>query len=71
LILKEPAPLVAVGELAESSVNLWVRPWVKRADYLDTKLALTRQVKEKFEAQGVTIPFPQRHIHLHNATPAA
>ena len=64
--LKDPAHLVAVGELGESSVNLWVRPWVKRTDFLDAKLAFTRKVKEQFHAQGVTIPFPQRDIHVYN-----
>ena len=62
--LKEPAPVVVVGELGDSSVNLWVRPWVKPADYWVVKWDLTRRVKEAFDQKGITIPFPQRDVHL-------
>jgi small conductance mechanosensitive channel len=65
--LKDPAPLIAVGELGESSVNLWVRPWVKSPDFLATKLDFLRKVKEQFDAKGITIPFPQRDLHVFNA----
>jgi small conductance mechanosensitive channel len=63
--LKEPAPLVAIAELADSSVNIYARPWVKREDFFATKLDLTRKVKERFDAEGVSIPFPQRDVHMH------
>ena len=63
--LQEPAPMVAVAELADSSVNIYARPWVKREDFFDTKLELTRKVKERFDAEGVSIPFPQQDVHMH------
>lgn len=62
-ILKEPEPMMAVGELADSSVNLIVRVWVNRADYWNVKFDLTRQAKEAFDAEGIEIPFPQRVVH--------
>ena len=62
-ILADPEPMLAVGELADSSVNLIVRVWVNRADYWNVKFDLTRQIKEGFDAQGVEIPFPQRVVH--------
>lgn len=69
--LKDPAPLVAVAELGESSINIWVRPWVKRTDFLDAKLKFIKTVKEQFDANGISIPFPQRDVHLFTAdTPA-
>lgn len=64
--LKDPAPLVAVGELGESSVNLFVRPWVKRTEFLPTRLDFIKRVKERFDAEQITIPFPQRDIHIFN-----
>lgn len=69
--LKDPAPLVAVGELGESSVNLWVRPWVNRTDFMPAKLDFIRKVKEQFDARGITIPFPQREVHVVTAEPKA
>ncbi|MCA9726893.1 MAG: mechanosensitive ion channel [Candidatus Eisenbacteria bacterium] len=63
-ISKEPAPFLAVTELADSSVNLVVRVWVKSADYWGVKFDLTRQIKEQFDASGIEIPFPQRVVHL-------
>jgi small conductance mechanosensitive channel len=68
--LKTPAPLVAVGALADNSVNLFVQPWVNRADYAPAKLAFTKTLKEKFDAQGITIPFPQREVRLIGEAPA-
>jgi len=65
-ILPDPAPVVAVSELAESSVNLVVRPWVNCADYWPTYFDLTAQIKLALEANGLTIPFPQRDVHLKN-----
>jgi small conductance mechanosensitive channel len=63
-VLKDPAPLVATDELADSSVNLVVRPWVKTDDYWPIKRELTQQLKEAFDKEGISIPFPQRDIHL-------
>jgi small conductance mechanosensitive channel len=65
--LPEPAPVVAVNELGDSSVNLVVRPWVKASDYWATRWDLTRALKENLEAAGCSIPFPQRDVHLHQA----
>ena len=66
-IAKEPAPVVAVQELGDSSVNLAVRPYVKVRDMVPITFAITEQVKLRFDAEGVTIPFPQRDVHLFQA----
>ena len=63
-ILSEPAPQLAVSELADSSVNLVVRPWVKKEDYWGVKFDLTRKIKEAFDANGIEIPFPQQVVHM-------
>ncbi|MDY7032535.1 MAG: mechanosensitive ion channel [Thermodesulfobacteriota bacterium] len=63
-ILIDPPPQIGVSELADSSVNFVVRPWVKRGDYLDVKFDLTRKIKEAFDEDGVEIPFPQRVVHM-------
>ncbi|MEM1423762.1 MAG: mechanosensitive ion channel family protein [Planctomycetota bacterium] len=62
--LADPAPVVRVHELADSSVNLIARPWVHTDDYWDVYWDLTRQVKERFDADGIGIPFPQRDLHV-------
>ncbi|MCF7923450.1 MAG: mechanosensitive ion channel [Candidatus Marinimicrobia bacterium] len=64
-ILEEPAPRIAVSELADSSVNFNVRPWVKTEDYWDLKWDLTEKIKLALDEAGITIPFPQRDVHLH------
>lgn len=64
-ILKDPAPKIAVSALADSSVNFVVRPWVNSTDYWNVYCDLTEQVKKRFDAEGVTIPFPQRDIHVY------
>ena len=64
-LLKDPAPLVAVVELADSSVNFVVRPWVKSGDYWDVYFNLTEKFKKAFDANGISIPFPQRDVHLY------
>ncbi len=56
--------MVSVSELADSSVNFVVRPWVKTDDYLSTKWDITREVKLRFDAEGISIPYPQRTVHL-------
>lgn len=62
--LADPAPTVAVSELADSSVNLVVRPWCKKEDYWALRWDLTRALKEQLEAGGCNIPFPQRDLHV-------
>jgi small conductance mechanosensitive channel len=64
-VLKDPEYLVAVGELADSSVNLVVRPWCKASDYWALRFDLTRMFKERLEAAGCSIPYPQKDVHLH------
>ncbi len=64
-ILKDPAPMVGVVEMASSSVNLVVRPWVKTADYWDVYFALTENIKLRLDAEGIGIPFPQTDVHLY------
>jgi small conductance mechanosensitive channel len=63
-VLDDPEPIVKVHELGESSVNFAVRPWVKTTDYWDTYWDLTREVKLRFDKEGISIPFPQRDVHL-------
>ncbi len=71
-ILKDPAPTVAVSELADSSVNFVCRPWVKTADYWDVRGDLMEKVKLTFDAEGISIPFPQQDVHMHTVNaPAA
>ncbi|MBL8811268.1 MAG: mechanosensitive ion channel [Planctomycetaceae bacterium] len=66
-ILLDPAPVVAVSELAESSVNFVVRPWVASADYGNVKFALTEAIKLGFDERGFTIPFPSRDVFVHHS----
>ena len=54
----------ARDELADSSVNFVVRPWVKVDDYLDVRWDMIEAVKERFDQEGISIPFPQRDVHL-------
>lgn len=63
-ILKEPAPQIALSELADSSVNFVVRPWVNTGDYWDVYFALTEQIKVRFDAEGISIPYPQQDLHI-------
>jgi small conductance mechanosensitive channel len=63
-VLKDPAPTVAVLALADSSVNFVCRPWVKPADYWDVYFDVTAEVKLALERNGLTIPFPQRDVHI-------
>jgi small conductance mechanosensitive channel len=63
-ILKDPAPLIAVGELADSSVNFNVRPWVNSADYWGVYFDLNEKIKLAFDENGISIPFPQMDVHI-------
>jgi small conductance mechanosensitive channel len=65
-ILKDPECLIAVSELADSSVNFTVRPWVKSADYWGVKFELTEAIKKRFDKDGISFPFPQQDVHLYN-----
>jgi small conductance mechanosensitive channel len=64
-ILTDPAPTVQVNELADSSVNFVVRPWVKSDDYWTVYWELTEAMKKKFDENKIEIPYPQRDVHLH------
>jgi small conductance mechanosensitive channel len=64
LVLKDPAPVIRVGTLGASSVDFIVRPWTKTVDYWTVYWDLTRQVKEAFDAAGVSIPYPQQDLHI-------
>ena len=64
-VLKAPAPQISVSELADSSVNFVVRPWAKVEDYWGVYFDLTEKIKKAFDANGVSIPFPQRDVHVY------
>jgi small conductance mechanosensitive channel len=66
-VLPDPAPVVAVGALNESSVDFIVRPWVKSEDYWSLYWDFQERVKQRFDEEGLSIPFPQREVHLHEA----
>jgi small-conductance mechanosensitive channel len=63
-VLDDPAPTVAVANLGDSSVDLLVRPWVNTSDYWDSKWEITQQIKEAFDKEKISIPFPQRDVHI-------
>ncbi len=65
-IIQEKGLTVAVSELADSSVNFVVRAWVNTPDYWTVKFALTEEVKTRFDKEGISIPYPQQDVHLHN-----
>ena len=64
-ILSDPAVTIAVSALADSSVNFVVRPWVKSADYWGVHFDLTEAIKKRFDEVGISIPFPQQEVYLH------
>ena len=70
-ILKDPEPAVAVGELADSSVNLNVRPWVESADYWAVRADLLETIKVKFDEAGISIPYPQQDVYMHEVKAAS
>jgi small conductance mechanosensitive channel len=63
-VLKDPAPTWGVMDLADSSVNLYIRPWVASADYWNARCDLLEVIKTSFDANGIGIPFPQMDVHL-------
>jgi small conductance mechanosensitive channel len=65
-VLDEPECLIAVSELADSSVNFVVRPWVKTADYWNVKFDLTEAIKKRFDEVGISFPYPQQDVHIYN-----
>jgi len=64
-ILDDPACTIAVSELADSSVNFVLRPWVATADYWGVKSDLTEAIKKRFDEEGISFPFPQQDVHLY------
>ncbi|MEM7304309.1 MAG: mechanosensitive ion channel domain-containing protein [Pseudomonadota bacterium] len=65
-VLKDPEPVIRVHELADSSVNFIVRPWVNSDDYWDVFWDVTHEVKNRLDAEGISIPFPQQDVHVYN-----
>lgn len=65
-ILKEPEPVILVDSLGDSSVNIAVRPWSKLEDFFTMRSDILEQIKQKFEDNNITIPFPQSEIHIKN-----
>lgn len=63
-VLKDPAPTIGLSELADSSVNFVCRPWVKSGDYWPTFFDINEKVKTRFDEEGISIPYPQRDIHV-------
>lgn len=67
-VLKEPEATIGVLELADSSVNFAVRPWVKTADYWPVYFDINEKIKKRFDDEGITIPFPQQDVYLHQVS---
>lgn len=67
--LKDPAPQFFVAALSDSSVKVSFRAWVKNSDYFDLLWMCTDEVKQRFGAAGISIPFPQQTVHLQNPVP--
>ncbi len=65
LILADPEPQVVMHELADSCVNIVCRPWAKTSDWWTVKTEVTRRVKQRFDAAGISIPYPQRDVHVY------
>jgi small conductance mechanosensitive channel len=63
-IHQDPSPQIVVAELADSSVNFYVRPWVATADYWPVRFDLTEKIKKRFDEVGIRIPYPQRDVHI-------
>ncbi len=65
-ILAEPEPKIAVSELADNSINFIVRPWVNSSDRSNVKYSILEQIKKRFDEEGISIPYPQRDVHIYN-----
>lgn len=65
-VLKDPEPVVRLHTLGDSSVDFVVRPWARTADYWDVYWDVTREVKRRFDEEGISIPFPQRDVHIYH-----
>ena len=63
-VLKDPAPVIALSELADSSINFLVRPWAKSEDYWALLWDTTEAVKLRFDEEGLSIPYPQMDVHF-------
>ncbi|MDP8223365.1 MAG: mechanosensitive ion channel family protein [Candidatus Lernaella stagnicola] len=70
-VLPDPAPVVELVEMADSSLNLVIRPWSQTADYWDVYFSVNRAVKERLDQEGIEIPFPQMDVHHHGLPPHA
>ncbi len=70
-VLDNPEPVIRLHNPGDSSVDFIVRPWVRTAEYWDVYWDITRKVKERFDAEGISIPFPQRDVHLYREAPQA
>jgi small conductance mechanosensitive channel len=66
-ILKDPAPFIGLGALADSSVNITLRVWAKTDDYWDVHFKMQEKIYTEFGKEGLNIPFPQMDVHVHNA----
>jgi small conductance mechanosensitive channel len=66
LILEEPEPMIRLHNLGDSSVDFIVRPWTKTDDYWSVFWDITRAVKKRFDQEGISIPFPQRDVHVYH-----
>lgn len=65
-VLADPAPNIRMSAMGDSSVTWIVRPWVKAGDYWDVHWAMTEAIKRRFDAEGISIPFPQRDVHVYH-----
>jgi small conductance mechanosensitive channel len=70
-VLDDPAPQIAISELADSSVNFTVRPWGKVSDYWGIYFSVLETAKKRFDAEGISIPFPQQDVHMYQHDAAA
>ncbi|MDQ2069175.1 mechanosensitive ion channel family protein [Natronospira bacteriovora] len=65
----EPAPIIWVGEMADSSIDLWVKVWTDLDPFWDARSDLLENIKKRFDERGITIPYPQRDVHLYGENP--